>query len=300
MGFTFNARGLAAASCFVLVLASASRASELQLRDEFESERPERWQARSGEWQVKNGVLQHTSGGDSLYRARIEPAKDVMVEVRVRLSAGGRETFGVALRVVEDSYLLVRHYDLARALELLSYQNGQWTRTSGRSASLSLKRDTWYRLKLTTVGDHVMAKLWPEDASEPDWQLDVVVSNREPGSLAVVVHDNSQVEFDWVRATDKADVLSRLRAKLARHEAERKAAFAARLSLSAVPESKYCTSSTETRSRTLHVVPHVGYDRYRRQHARCAKCHPVRRQCPRGWLPQASLEAKLPLMMTPP
>src|SRR5690606_23900545 len=100
------------------------------------------------------------------------------------------------------------------------------------SVPIEVNKGSWYRLKVAAVGDRVVAKLWREDTDQPRWQLDVEVSQRDSGSFALVGHDDTQVEFDWVRASSQDDSVATLRA-----EAEKKRqALLAKLQLATAVE----------------------------------------------------------------
>src|SRR5690606_29498180 len=95
-----------------------------------------------------------------------------------------------------------------------------------------------------------------EDADQPGWQLDVEVSQRDSGSFALVGHDDTQVEFDWVRANSHDDSIATLRA-----EAETKRqALLAKLQLAAVVDP-FESAGADGPVRRLTVVPFADNDR---------------------------------------
>lgn len=253
-------------SCFVGLVAAtifccanyAHAEPSLLFVDQFEASDSSRWGQPGGatDWQVAKGVLQRTGTTDSRLTATITPQEDLLVDTRVRIVGGQRQVFGIALRDSGASYLLVRYYDHPRSLELLAFHPGGFTQLGSRSEPVELKQHQWYRLKVAAVGERVVAKLWPDGASEPNWQLDVELPRRGSGSFALVGHDDTQVEFDWVRATSEDAAIISLRA-----EAEKKwQALLAQLRLAAVVEP-FESQGSDGPVRRLTVVPFAANDR---------------------------------------
>ena len=64
------------------------------------------------------------------------------------------------------------------------------------------------------VGQEVLAKLWPSDKAEPDWQLRVRVDDRDAGRHGLLVHDAGQVAFRNFKLSTQAVELSRLKKEI--------------------------------------------------------------------------------------
>ncbi|MGI9430143.1 MAG: hypothetical protein ACR2NM_15895, partial [Bythopirellula sp.] len=254
---------LSITACFASLSTLCAAQPSPAFQADFTADDQSRWNVPENEddWIVEDGVLRRTGSGDTLYRANMTPIADLTVETRLRLRGGTRQTFGVALRVDGDTNLLVRYYDRPQALELLSYQNGSWSQSGGRSTELSVQRDTWYRLKVVAVADRVLAKLWPDKANEPDWQLDVAVTNRNPGTFALVAHDDTRLEFDEVQATTDDQFMSQILAEAHEQEQKRLAELRAKLQLAVVPAA-FSTVGPESAMRRVHVVPYAENDRF--------------------------------------
>jgi hypothetical protein len=228
------------------------------LVDEFDARQAELWQDTNSpdDWSVSEGVLRRTGSDDGRYTASVSPRSDISVETRVKLLPSPRKNFGIAVRLEGSRYLLVRYYDQPQALEVLDFQSGGMSLVGSRSEKLSIEPNRWYRLKIAAVGDRVVAKIWPDQATEPEWQLDVQVPHRDSGSFALVGHDDTQLEFDWVRANSHDDSIALLQA-----EAQRKRELLlAELELAAavMPSG---TQVAAKGKRRLSIVPYAKNDR---------------------------------------
>ncbi|MGI9427122.1 MAG: hypothetical protein ACR2NM_00575 [Bythopirellula sp.] len=190
------------AACFVSASQLSAAHPTPTIEEDFIDDDKSRWESsdHEGDWVAKDGALCRTTGAsDTLCVAKQHSAKDVVVDTQLRLEGKGRQVFGLAMRAKDNTYLLIRYYDGPRALEVLSYQRGAWSRLGGRSRAIQLRTSTWYRLKAAVIGDTLMGKIWPADEVEPNWQLDVEVDNLSAGQVGLVAHDNTQVQFDWIR-----------------------------------------------------------------------------------------------------
>ena len=235
-------------------------------QDDFSAEDPARWEAseQAGDWIVEDGRLRRAAGAQDTRRiAKHRPVVDVVVDTQLRLEGEGRQTFGVALRVNGDTYLLLRYYDLPRALEVLSFQQGQWSPLGERSEAIEVQKAASYRMKAVAIGDTLLGKLWQADQAEPDWQLDVKVANLAAGQVAVVAHDNTDVQFDWFHAWSGNDALeiggAALEAIDIRHRGEQ-AELLSKMRLVATPAHGPYLRNGET-VRRVNLVTTVDADR---------------------------------------
>jgi len=250
-----------------LQFASSRTLAESQsvwLADDFTSVQQDRWPevGASQSWRIEGGVLSRVVGkDDALCPASVEHVVDSLIEARVRVAGEGRRVFGIATRVSGNDYLLVRYYDSAQQLELLTYQSGDWSQGERGIEKTDLQRNKWYRMKVATFDDQISAKLWPEDAAEPDWQLVTKVDRTAAGELAVVAHDDTRVELDWIRAHSDHPELASLRdQRVAEREAEL-------VRLREQLQLAFVATSTPKKDgagehRVLHVVPFVENDRH--------------------------------------
>ncbi|WP_425400282.1 hypothetical protein [Aeoliella sp.] len=228
------------------------------LEDQFDSPKSELWQEPNTAhgWAVEDGVLRNTGSADSMYRTRQAFPADVSIDTRVRLIGGNRQTFGIGLRMEDNTYLIVRYYDSAGGMQLLSYHGGSYTPFRETSDPIAVEQGKWYRMKVVGVADQVHAKLWPEDEDEPDWQFQIEVPNSLDGQFALVAHDDTQLEFDWVRANADAEIVAKLKEQAEQREQLRVQSLRKNLRL-AVSVS---TSPGGSGFR-VHVVPFVENDR---------------------------------------
>ena len=153
-----------------------------------------------GNWQVEDGAL--VSTGDaamSSVLAPVQPLRDVLVEARFQAGESERHNMGVVLRAIGgDTAIAVRYYDRYDCLEIIPYTHGEHGNITRTEQPYGLKPGTWWRIKALAVFDTVMAKLWPDGAAEPEWQLVARVEDRRPGGVGVHNHDGSRARFDDV------------------------------------------------------------------------------------------------------
>lgn len=247
-------------SITLVTLASLGVATAGDFSVDFENPQPDLWQSSSnpGTWLVEQGVLKTGKQGETFRRAKSLPHTNLLVDTQLRLTGGERQNFGIAVRADGDTYLLLRYYDQPRALEVLSYFRGSLTPIRKRSGEVALQSDTWYRMKVVAAGDQLLAKLWPAADDEPDWQLQVKVPNRPAETFALVAQDDTQVQFDWVRATTTAPEIDAAVSEAKREQQARQAELASKLKL-AVSVNAFASDDSQ---RQLHIVPYADFDRF--------------------------------------
>jgi len=244
---------------------SAEAQTRQIIAEEFMAEVEQaRWPAlaEESEWAIANGVLKRESGGtDTLCPIMIEPIADVLIETRLRVLDDGRSNFGMAFHFKDSNYELVRYYDRAKSLEVLTYNESKPNQGVRAALPAAVKRNEWYRMKVAVAEGQIRAKLWNESSPEPDWQLTAPVKTLSPGRIALAVHDSTQIEFSSLHAWSTHPTLTALREEIvAQRKAEREALIE-ELDLVLVPETSPKQSDSGLQ-RTLHVVPYAYNDRH--------------------------------------
>jgi hypothetical protein len=178
----------------------------------------------AGSWIIGDGVLKSVGDAENSARvANIAPLSDGIITVEVRVNDGPRKNFGLIVRAQDDQTCLVmRYYDRNDNLELLRYEKGRVKSMPSTARRLSLKAGYWYCVKVAVIEDMLLARLWPTDQEEPDWQLRMQGEDRLAGRVGLIAQDATRVDFRKVRVASEAETET-LRRNLAQEkEAHRK------------------------------------------------------------------------------
>ncbi len=136
---------------------------------------------------------------DAAWLASMSAAREVAIQADFRISRSGRMNFGVVLGARgERNCLMLRHYDGIRGLQLLRFENGTITRTENGPARVTILPGRWYRMKVIAVGGELLARTWPVDAPEPEWQFKTRIEDLPEGRVGLTVQECA-VDVDNVR-----------------------------------------------------------------------------------------------------
>ena len=221
-----------------------------------------KWNLQSSPgWGIAEGVLRSNAPTEQPSLAKDQLRGDALIEARFRPSPQGRPTVGLALGVTPRSHLIVRYYDRSQTIEALQFDGPRFKQLGRHGAPVLLRPNEWHRFKTAIVGKHLLAKLWLEGESEPDWQLALQLPKAPHGKYGVVAHDGAVVDFDWVRTHDDENSLADARAAIGRSKQEYQANVADRLELAATV-SEFADAHNGKPTRTIRIVPHIAADRF--------------------------------------
>jgi len=199
---------------------------------------------QEGQWETEaNGSVICAGTADAGRLAPLTSTENGVVEVRFRTEGEGtgRENVGMVFRAdKQGNALVVRYYDQINALQVLSYENAKSSGAVAFSSSIPFERNKWYRMKGAMVNNTLLAKMWQEDAAEPNWQivLDtadpkpvpdddrevqphawVSTANQKPlgpnrGRFGVICYDETAVRFDEIRVVSVGPGIEALQQQL--------------------------------------------------------------------------------------
>ncbi|MBN2311714.1 MAG: hypothetical protein JXR94_22235, partial [Candidatus Hydrogenedentes bacterium] len=172
---------------------------------------PGRWKPflAEGAWTCSDGMLATRGGEEYAGRlADIPPVGDVLVDIEARCGDSPRRNFGLTLRAKADhSRVVVRYYDRKDALEIILFDRDKPGHIESSAGGLGIQPGVWHHIKAAAIGDLVLAKCWPADGVEPDWQVRCSYPDTEPGAVGLIAHDGTYADFrsvrmDWGEAVD--------------------------------------------------------------------------------------------------
>ncbi|UUO04371.1 hypothetical protein M4951_13305 [Blastopirellula sp. J2-11] len=240
--------------CLLTAPVFATPAIAPQFVEDFTTSKPSQSNAQ---WSVREGKLICAGGVDSTYVVYSQPIADFLLTAKIRVTGGERTAFGVAVGKQGKNYSLIRYYDRISRLELRNFSDGSHQFIAEAAEPFSLKKGEWMQLKVATSGDRLLAKIWPENVPEPDWQLSSTIDQAISGKVAIVGHDDTQLEVDQVEIwTDHAELAS-LQQKIA----DDRAALYAKLRLAAAPAMTPIEKEGR-QVRAVRIVPFADQDRF--------------------------------------
>jgi len=198
-------------------------------------------------WQVGDGVLRcATDDAERIILAPTAPIGEALVQVDLRFIGGQRRNASIAFGAQDAAnYWAIRRYDARQWLELLHFVSGEAIRVQGNhwlaesgQGSAALSDGEWYRMEVALIGHRVLARVYPRDATPPEWMLHTEQDGLQPGRIGLVA-DQTVLEFDNFRVDTGEAFEAICRAVI--EEGRARAARAENVTLAADAHSTTCS-----------------------------------------------------------